>query len=313
MTWDERLGRRIKLRGLHILQAAIEAGSMAKAAKTLAMTQPAVSYAITEMEQALGIPLLDRTPHGVLPTVYGEALARRSIMVFNELRQGIDDIAFLADPSAGEVRIGATPPMSIVAAAAIERLIRRHPRMVFHLVVEPTETLLRDLHQRGIELVISRMVNPVAPEGVTAEILFYDSLAVIAGKHNRWARRRRPVELAQLMDEPWALPPAGGFLGPMIRGAFAACGLDVPRATVTTASTYTLAALAAEGPFLIIHPETMLQVPSRHPLLTALPIELAHANNPIGLLRLKDRAPSPVAELFARAVRDVVKSSGLGR
>ena len=152
MTWDERLGRRIKLRGLHILQATIEAGSMAKAAKNLAMTQPAVSYAIAEMEQVLGVPLLDRSPHGVLPTVYGEALARRSVTVFNELRQGIDDIAFLADPSAGEVRIGATPPMSIVAATAIDRLIQHHPRMVFHLVVEPTEVLLRDLHQRGIDL-----------------------------------------------------------------------------------------------------------------------------------------------------------------
>ena len=313
MQWDERLGRRIKLRGLHILQATIAAGSMAKAARTLAMTQPAVSYAITEMEQVLGVALLERMPQGVLPTIYGEALAQRSVVVFNELRQGIDDIAFLADPSAGAIRIGATPPMSAVAAAAIERLIHRHPRMTFHLVVEPTETLMQDLRLRGIELVISRMIDPAAPEGIAAEILFYDRLAIIAGKRNPWARRRRPLELHQLMDGPWALPPAEGFLGPLIRAAFAARGLEVPRATVTTASTYTLATLAAEGPFLIIHPETMLRVPSEHPFLTALPVELPHADNPIGLLRLKDRAPSPVANLFAQAVRDVVTSLGLGR
>ena len=114
------------------------------------------------------------------------------------------------------------------------------------------------------------------------------------------------------MDGPWALPPAEGFLGPLIRAAFAARSLEVPRATVTTPSTYTLACLAAEGSFLIIHPEAMLRVPSVHPFLTALPVELQHVLNPIGLLRLKDRAPSPVSELFAQAVRDVIKS-GLGR
>jgi DNA-binding transcriptional LysR family regulator len=94
------------------------------------------------------------------------------------------------------------------------------------------------------------------------------------------------------MDGPWALPPAEGFLGPLIRAAFAARSLEVPRATVTTPSTYTLACLAAEGSLLIIHPEAML--PSVHPFLTALPVELQHVLNPIGLLRLKDRArPAP--------------------
>lgn len=132
------------------------------------MTQPAVSYAIKEMEQALGVALLQRSPQGVQPTAFGESLAQRSIAIFNELRQGIDDIAFLADPTAGEIRIGATPPMSAVAGAAVERLIRRHSRMAFHLVVEGTDILMRELHLRGIELVISRMAEPVAPKGTTA-------------------------------------------------------------------------------------------------------------------------------------------------
>jgi DNA-binding transcriptional LysR family regulator len=277
------------------------------------MTQPAVSYAIKEMEQALGVALLERSPQGVLPTAFGEALAQRSIAIFNELRQGLDDIAFLADPAAGGIRIGATPPMSAVAGAAVERLVRRHPRMTFHLVVEPTERLLHELHQRGIELVISRMADPVAPKGTTAEILFYDRLAVIAGKRNPWARKRRRLQLRDVLDGPWALPPPDGFLGPMIRAAFQAQGLAVPRASLTAASTYTLASLAAQGSFLTIHPETMLRVPTEHPLLTALPIVLSGATNPIGLLRLEERVPSPVAALFAQEVRAVVKAAGLGR
>jgi len=91
MLWSDRIGRRIKLRDLHILQAAVEAGSMAKAATALAISQPAVSYAVAEMEHALGVPLLDRTSQGVTPTAYGRALLERSVVVFNELRQGIAD------------------------------------------------------------------------------------------------------------------------------------------------------------------------------------------------------------------------------
>src|SRR5215468_10629121 len=76
MRWSERVGRRIKLRDLHILQAAAEAGSMAKAATELAISQPAISYAIAEIERNLGVPLLDRTSQGVAPTAYSRALAR---------------------------------------------------------------------------------------------------------------------------------------------------------------------------------------------------------------------------------------------
>ena len=184
--------------------------------------------------------------------------------------------------------------------------------MSFHLVVEPTEILLRELRRRGIELIISRMADQIAPEGTSAEVLFYDRLAVLASKRNPWVRRRRPFTLRDRIDEPWVLPPPQGFLGPMITAAFAAAGIDVPRAAVTTASSYTLASLVAHGPFLAVHPETMLRVPSHKPFLTALPVELSGANNPIGLLRLKDRMPSPVAPLFAKELRDVVRTLGLG-
>lgn len=312
MPLDERIGRRIKLRSLHILQETVGSGSMARAARTLGMTQPAVSYAITEMEHALGVPLLHRSPQGVTPTAFGDSLLQRSVAIFNELRQGVRDIAFLADPSAGELRIGATQPMSAVAGAAIERLIRRHPRMRFDLVVEPTHVLMRELHRRGIELAISRMADPASPEGTTAEILFYDRLVVIAGKGNRWAGRKR-LALRDLAAGPWALPPAESFLGVMIRAAFEEQGLAMPVAAVTTSSTYTLASLAAAGRFLTIHPETMLRIPTRHPLLVSLPVALPHATHPIGLIQLRDRVPSPVAALFIREVRAVVKASALGR
>src|SRR5438067_7541101 len=102
MQWEERIGRRLKLRDLHILLAVVQWGSMAKAAAELAISQPAVSKAIADMEYMLGLKLLDRTRRGIEPTIYGRSLIRRGLAVFDELRQGVKELEFLADPTAGE-------------------------------------------------------------------------------------------------------------------------------------------------------------------------------------------------------------------
>jgi DNA-binding transcriptional LysR family regulator len=307
MDWSNRLGKRIKLRDLHILQAAAEAGSMVKAASDLAMSQPAVSYAVAEMEHALGVPLLERSSQGVTPTIYGEALLERSRVVFNELRLGINEIGSLADPSVGELRLGTTPPMSAIASAVFNQLVPRYPRMNFALSVGATDALLRALRQRDIELVISRLADFVADEDLDVDPLFHDELAVICSRRNKWARRTG-VALVDLVDEPWVLPSPAGFLTKIVRAAFEDQGLEVPRAAVTTQDTYALSVLVANGPFLGIHPGTMLTTPNDHPQLTAVDVRLRKTRGPIGLIRLKNRSLSPVAKLFLQAANEVVKT-----
>ena len=312
MDWNSRIGRRIKLRDLHILQAAVEAGSMMKAASDLAITQPAVSYAIAEIEHALGVPLLDRTSQGVTPTVYGRALLARSAVVFNELRQGISEIKSLADPTVGELRIGTTPPMSAIASAVFNRLVPDHPHMTFELSVGPTDVLLRQLRQHDIELVISRLADSVREDDLSVETLFHDELAVLCGKRSKWARRRN-VSLKELLPAPWVLPPRSGFLTQVIRRAFEEQGLEMPQATVTTTSTYALSVLVGNGPFLAVHPRTMLTTPSDHPQLTAVDVRLPTTRGPIALITLKGHALSPIAKLFLQSAASVVKPVRPGR
>ena len=79
IDWDSQLGRRMRLRDLHVFATTVRLGSMAKAAKELGVSQPAVSEVIAELEHTLGVQLLDRVPRGVEPTVYGSALLRRSV------------------------------------------------------------------------------------------------------------------------------------------------------------------------------------------------------------------------------------------
>ena len=89
MDWADRIGRRIRLRDLHILLAVAEHGSMAKASAQLAVSHPVISKTIAEMERNLGVRLVERSSQGVELTAYGTALLNCGVAVFDEMRQGL--------------------------------------------------------------------------------------------------------------------------------------------------------------------------------------------------------------------------------
>jgi DNA-binding transcriptional LysR family regulator len=97
MKWSERIGRRIRLRDLHILLAVVQSKSLATAAQHLAISRPVVSKAIADLEHAVGVRLLERDRHGAEPTIYGAALLKRGAIVFDQLRESVKDIEFLAE------------------------------------------------------------------------------------------------------------------------------------------------------------------------------------------------------------------------
>src|ERR1700759_359335 len=128
MAQSDLVGQRIKLQQLKVGMAVAEWGSMAKAAKHLAISQPVVSKVIADLEDLLGVRLFDRSPQGVEPTPYGRALLKRSITIFDDLRTSVDEIKFMADPTAGELRLGSTEPMLAgLGRAIMERLWHRDP------------------------------------------------------------------------------------------------------------------------------------------------------------------------------------------
>ena len=250
MRWDARIGRRLKLRDLHILLAVVQAGSITKAATQLAVSQPAVSKAIAEMEYALGVRLLERSPQGVEPTRYGEALVRRSTAVFNELSQGVKEIEFLADPTVGELRIGTTEPFAAaIVAPIVDVLSQEYPRISFHIVTGDLGTLLRELAGRNIELAMSRMIEDVSGQELIAENLFDDPYVVVAGAQHSMVRKRK-VRLVDLLAEHWVLPPYDTVQGRQISAAFRASKVDPPQPTVSTLSLTLRNTLLATGRFL---------------------------------------------------------------
>jgi len=307
MQLSDRIGRRIKLQDVHILMAVVQAGSMAKAARQLNTSQPNISKSIADLERALGVRLLDRHRQGVEPTGFGRALLSGGTAVFDELRQTVKEIEFLADPAAGEVRIGANPALAAgFASVVIDRLSRRNPRITFHLVSGYAEALLDQLRERNVDFLIARRFGPIDEERVDFEFLFDDVCVVAAGAQSPWARRRS-IGLAELVNEPWVLPPPGSGIISIAMEAFRTGGLEYPRTILVTDSNQARMNLVATGRFLAIFTDSTLRVPTRRFELRVLPVELSPARFPIGIVTLKNRTLNPVARTVIDTVREVAK------
>jgi DNA-binding transcriptional LysR family regulator len=304
----ERVERRLKLHDVRVLMTVIQAGGMRKAAARLGTSQPAISRSISDLERALGVRLLDRSSRGIEPTPYGRALIKRGVAVFDELRQGVRDIEFLADPTSGELRIGCSESFAAgPVLAVIDRLTRRHPRIVLHVLTTAGPPLYRDLRERNVEIAISLVTGGEAVADVAVEDLFVDNyFVVVAGSQSPWAHRRK-IELAELVNEAWTLLPSESIASAVFVEAFRARGLEPPRTTVITPSLNLRNALLATGRFLTVLPRFALMLRGKHPSLKALPVEFPNASRNIAILTLRNRTLSPLAEIFIETIRAIVK------
>jgi len=305
---DSRLGLRIKLRDLHILFSVVELGSMAKAASHLGITQPTISEAIADLEHAVGVRLLDRGPHGVVPTIYGDTFLKRGLEAFDALKQGMRDVEFLATPGTGEVWVGASEALLAgYVPAIIQRLAQRCPKVVVHAAeANASDFDFQKLRERKLDLMIGRIMNSQVDDDLSVEILFEEPHHVVVAAHNRWASRRK-VTLAELINEHWIFSEQNNIVQTLVSGVFCANGLEVPPASVVSTSMSLHLQLLASGDYIGTLTNSILQYCADRWSLKILPLHLG-IKSPVGIFTLKNRTLSPVVQLFVEDARFLAKS-----
>jgi DNA-binding transcriptional LysR family regulator len=309
MDIDDRVSRRLKMSDLRMLRTVVQWRSMSKAAAHLHISQSAVSKALGELERTLGVRLLDRSRSGIEPTVYGNALLKRATAIFDEVQQGLKDIAFLSDSTAGEVQVGSTEPLAAgLLPAIIERLGRQYPRVVCQLVQAPTVATFeyRELRDRRVDLIMGRIREPFSDEDLQADVLFHEQIHIVAGKRSKWARRQG-TRLAELVDEPWLLPPPVNLPRSLLDEAFRAQGLPGPRASVVSSSFNLSSNLLPTGRYLSMLPGSVLRYGALRSAVKVLDIDLPIRPRPVAIVTLRRRTLSPVAQLFIECAREMAK------
>jgi DNA-binding transcriptional LysR family regulator len=310
IDWDSQIGRRLRLRDLHVFIAVAQHGSISKAARQLAVSQPAVSEVIASLEETIGERLFDRDQRGVEPTRYGRVLLQRSLTVFDELKQGIKDIELLADPTIGELRIGCVDSIaSSILPQVIEDFSARYPQVLLHvdrLVTADVE--LMKLRAKSLDVVLVRHFEPFAKgaDDLTVETLFEDYLVIVCGAKSQFARRSK-VTLADIANEPWIVTPADTANNAILTDAFQRADLRGPKVFLSTYSIDLRTKLVATGRYIGAFARSVID-PEAEKSIKILPVELPPRRWPIVLVTLKHRTLNPVAQRFIEHIRGVGKA-----
>jgi DNA-binding transcriptional LysR family regulator len=280
---------------------------MAKAATQLATTQPTVSQAIADLEAAVGARLFDRSTQGVVLTQYGEVLLRSGLEAFDALRQGVRSIEFLSAPGAGDVWVGC--PESLLLGfmpAVIQRLAKAHPKILLHVALaDPAAGGFQPLRERRLDLMMSRWSSSRTDDDLLVETLLEDSFTVVTGAASPWARRKK-VELAELMDEPWLYgEPANVIQARISEAILARCG-RLPLVGVYTVAMSLRLALLAAGGYVSCIPASVYRHGVQGQPIKALPIDVG-LKVPIAMISLKQRTLSPAVQVFIECARQVAQ------
>ena len=302
----ERARRRMRLRDLETLVTVVQAGGMRKAAGQLHLSQPAISKAIAELEDAVGLKLLERGRSGTEPTAFGAALVRRSEALIDDVREALRELSELADPEAGEVRLGSMETLHAgLVGATADAVLARHPRIriVFESGQSP-DLIQHFLLGRLVDFIVARPYLPDLPPEIESEPLFFDRLLVVVGQTHRLARRRK-IRLEELGDESWILSRNEVQAESPMAHEWRSQGLDPPRRILMSGSLILRFKLLATGRFVTCMPHSLMPFLVDHSAFRVLPLRVAPWQTATMIMRLRGRSPTPAAELFISKLREL--------
>jgi DNA-binding transcriptional LysR family regulator len=254
--------------------------------------------------------LLDRTSLGVEPTAYGRALLSCGTIMLDELQRGLQEIAFLSDPTKGELRVGGAGPfIDGVISAAISRITDQYRQIKFHVVESDTPALCKMLRERLIDIAICRTSNSIYSEDFESAALFAEPMFVVAGLRNPLVRRRR-INLAELLDEPWTMPENANVATALIVEGFRSAGLAPP--SPVSNSLATRLRLIEAGRFLTVLPGSTLYFGAGRLRVRKLPVRLSMKTPPAQALTLKNRTPNSIVRLFIDELRNFARALDKG-
>jgi DNA-binding transcriptional LysR family regulator len=155
----------------------------------------------------------------------------------------------------------------------------------------------------GIEL--GRL--PIKMPDLVMEPMFNEPNVVVAGADSPWAKRRN-LTLAHLIEEPWVLAQPGSLARSLQDHVFRNSGLGPPSATVQTVSLHLYMRLIETGRWLGLVPGSAMRLGGKHMRLKILPVKTLSPPEPVGVVTVKDRTLTPLAERFIECARKVASS-----
>ena len=297
--------KRASVRQLQMIIAVAECGTMVGAAERVNLTQPAVTKAVRELEDDLGVRLFKRSNRGVTPTIYGDVLVRRARMVMSQLAQGAEEIEGLSTGTGGRVVIG-----TLLAGAAwlvphsVAQLRERRGGVHVSIVEGTNERLIPMLLHGELDFIIGRLSEVEYNDGLVQEAL-YDENIILVARQGHPLHDGKVKTTRELVDFEWILPPLDTTLRHQIHQAFIADGLDPPNVVVDSVSLQTNRVLLQNTDLICVLPEAVVADDIANGVLVNIPTRHKRGTGPVGISMRREDDLSPTAEAFLTILREV--------
>jgi len=289
---------RLHLKQLRLLVALGEHGSLLKASRQVALTQPGASKALQEIETTFGTPLFVRTNRGLEPNAVGHCVIRYARLIQTDLAHLRDEIVGILRGQGGRVAAGVIMGAVPLLTDAISALVARQADLSVEIVEDTSAALLAQLDAGRLDLAICRTTVSQTPHVYDSLKLQDETLAVIANVGHP-LRSAKKLTLQELAPYRWVVYRANMPMRLLLEGEFRDCGIRFPQHLLETTSAFaTLALLQANPSFVALVSIEVAQFFAHQQMSRILPLALASRSEPYELVTRKGAPVQPVAKLL---------------
>jgi DNA-binding transcriptional LysR family regulator len=301
------IAARIRLRHLSCFVVVAQERTLARAAARLHLSQPAVSKTLAELEDLAGRRLVERGRAGTQLTPAGEEFLRYAVDVTQALESAAAVLTGAAAPVAAAVRVGALPTVAGgLLVDALARLRERRPHTGVSIGIGDNPELLAGLKAGEIDVAVGRMAEPAMMQGVSFELLYAESLAVVTRpQHPLAIAGDKPLSARDLVDYPLVVPAVGTAPRHDVEGFFAAHGVALPPGRAETQSVSVARALTLISDTVWITPQHPVQLDLDRRWLRRLNVPVPGNAEPVGILSRSGTPPSELAAQLMDALREL--------
>lgn len=292
---------RLRMRQLLLLVALDEHRSIHRAAEAVHVTQPSASRQILDLEETLGVKLFERLPRGMQPTVFGVTMIRHARVALSGMAHAHSDVMALRSGLVGQVAIGSiVAPVMGAVPRAIAALKRHSPTLRISVHVDASNVLMERLRAGTLDFIIGRLTDEA--EGIVYEELAEERICVVV-RDGHPLLARPQLQLADLADAPWILPPTGTVLRSRFDWMFRQDGQMPPRNVVETTAMPLILALMREMDGLHVMPLELAGHFAQQAMLQVLPLRLRCRMDAFGIIVREGTVLSPGAALLLGELR----------
>ena len=297
---------RIKIRHLACFLEVANRRSFGAAAEALAITQPAVSKAIAELEEILGVAVFERSRRGVFLTGYGEAFQRYAGTSLTALRQGVDSVSQAQQPGGHTIAVGALPTTAArIMPAAVQRSKAAGLGATLRIVTGPNEEMLSQLRQGGLDLVVGRLAEPRQMQTLAFEYLYSEEIVFAVRPGHPLLQDGVAVELGALTSHTVILPSLNSIIRPEVDRLLVSQGVARLPDVIESVSPDFGRRYARTSDAVWVISYGVVAVDLAEGTLLRLPVSAPETRGPVGLTQRADMPTSVSLQILMKAIREV--------